>query len=474
MSADEDQGGDVGIAAVASPPRWYVPTIAFGISLLGAAAVALLQGAKPFYYDSGNYWLLGQMFVKHGSFSLLNFDTPFWGYLLPLIDHGLRGTADAIGWRSSTSAKLFNALLFAAIGAVLASRLAEMCWPQRRWGIIRRLALVAVLIIFWSGYLNFPLSDFPALTMVLLALVTLARPLSPAWMLLGGAAAAAAIDIRPAYELLAPTMLVLATWLWLEQRSRDRRSILKRALCLGALLLGFVIVSLPQSLSAHRYFHTWSFVPGAPGHLESLTLTKGLGIQRYETFVGPGRNPQLLADDQAGLRLLAQLPGRIVTGPGQYLELIVKHPLVMGGVLARHLINGLDQRYSTPYIEHLDTGSHRLLRVGGFLLVFLALLRVLWPAARRGLGSARWRYAVVLVLCASASIPASTETRYLLPIYVLSAALALTPGWPSPIAAHETGLRRYQTLGRILLGYLVFMVLVWQITSTTSSHLHFV
>src|SRR5438309_9661218 len=106
----------------------------------------------------------------------------------------------------------------------------------------------------------------------------------------------------------------------------------------------------------------------------------------------------------------------------------------MGGLLARRPINGLDQRYSTPYIEHLDTGSHRLLRLGGFLLVFLALLRVLWPAARRGLGSGRWRYAVVLLLCASASVPASMETRYLLPISVLSAALFLTPGCASPVA----------------------------------------
>jgi hypothetical protein len=474
MSAVEDHAPGEAVTAKSSHSRRWAPAVAFAATLLLTAAVALIQAEKPFYYDSGNYWLLGQMFVKHGSFSLLNFGTPFWGYLLPLIDHALRGTAELFSWRASTSVKLFNALLFAGIGAVLAPRLAEMCWPQRRWGIVRRLSLVAVLIIFWSGYLNFPLSDFPALAMVLLAFVTLARPLSPSWMLVGGAAAAAAIDIRPAYELVAPAMLVLAMWLWLAEGTRDRSSIIHRAVCLAALLLGFIVVSLPQSLSDHRYFHTWNFVPGAPGHLEGLTLTKGLGIQRYETFVGAGHNPQLLANDQAGLDLLAHLPGGIVTGPRQYLELIAEHPLVMGGVLGRHLINGLDQRYSTPYIEHLDTGSHRLLRIGGFLLVFLALLRVLWPAARRRLGLARWRYPVALLICAAASLPASMETRYLLPVYLLSAVLTLVPGWPSPIAAHRAGVRRYQTLGAILVGYLLFMALVWQVTSSTSSHLHFV
>ncbi|HEY4810622.1 MAG TPA: hypothetical protein VIH71_06135, partial [Solirubrobacteraceae bacterium] len=101
--------------------------------MIGVLAIALLQGAKPFYYDSLNYWMLGKSFTLHGKFSLLNFSDPLRGYLLPLIDHGLQGVAAAFRWRASTAAKIFNAFALALIGAVLAPRLAEMSWPEQRW-----------------------------------------------------------------------------------------------------------------------------------------------------------------------------------------------------------------------------------------------------------------------------------------------------------------------------------------------------
>ena len=103
--------------------------------------------------------------------------------------------------------------------------------------------------------------------------------------------------------------------------------------------------------------------------------------------------------------------GQTVKGTGQWLGLVVSHPVTMAGVFVRHLINGLDQRYDTPYVAHLDTGSQRWLRFAGFLLIFLALVRVLWGAARRRLGPARWRYIVVFALCCATSIPSAVETR---------------------------------------------------------------
>lgn len=111
------------------------------------------------------------------------------------------------------------------------------------------------------------------------------------------------------------------------------------------------------------------------------------------------------------------------------------------------------------------------MRLGGFLLVFLALTRVLWPAARRSLGPARWRYPVALLVCCLTSLPSAMETRYLLPVYLLSYILVLAPGWPSPIAEDRIGLRRYRSAGAILVAYLLFMAVVWHVVSATSSHL---
>jgi hypothetical protein len=452
--------------------RWSGPGAAFPIAFAAILLIALLQGRKPFYYDSGLYWALSETFSYHGHFSLLNFESPLRGYLLPLINRGLWRLGPALGWKGSVSAKLFNTLLFSLIGTVLVPRIAELAWPERRWGLVRRLVLVAVLLVFWCGFLNFPLSDFPALTMVLIAIVAAAHPTKPAWALLAGAATAAAIDMRPSYLLLAPIVLALIVWGWFG-RGVERPSLRLRVLCVGLLIASFVVVSLPQSLSAHRHYKTWSFVPGAAAHLESLQLTDGLWIQSYETYVGTGHGPQMFYEYPRGLRLVQSEPQGVVKSDGQYVGLIVKHPITMATIFFRHVVNGLDQRYNTPYIEHLDDGSHRWLRIAGFLLVFLALLRVIWPAARRRLGVARWRYPVALLLCCLTSLPSAMETRYLLPVYALIYMLVLAPGWPSPIEAGKTGLLRYRTASLIVVAFAVFLLVVWRVVEATSGHLVF-
>jgi hypothetical protein len=453
--------------------RHRVTFAAFGLVLAGTLAIALLQSAKIFYYDSGDYWALGQTFTQRGHFSLLNFNNPLRGYLLPLIDHGLQGIVIALKWQPSFGAKLFNVLIFALIGTVLAPRLAEITWSRSRWSMGRRVTLAALLVIFWSGYLNFPLSDFPALAMTLLAIVSIDRCDTPGWMLIAGLACGAAIDMRPSYELLGPILIVLVGWGWFERRGGRHASIARRSLCIALFLAGLVAVSLPQSLASHRHFKTWSFVPGAAAHLADIDLTYGLALQRYETYVGAGHGPKMEYEDEAGSQLLAKQRNQRVNSTSQYLGLIVSHPGTMATLFVRHVINGLDQRYTTPYVEHLDTGSHRWLRLAGLLLFFLGLLRVLWLTARRCLGPARWRYPVALALCCVTSVPTAMETRYLLPIYLLSYILVLIPTWPNPIGPAAEGLRRYRAPAIILVAYLGFMVVVWQIASDATRHLHF-
>jgi len=436
--------------------------------------IALAQGSKPFYYDSGGYWQLGSRFVRDGDFSLLNFDSPLRGYLLPLVDHGLQGIAVAVGWSSSTSARTFNALVLAAICGVLGPAVAELAWSGRRWGPGRRLALAAVFVVFWREYLSYPLSDFSALAFVLLAIVAAARPLTPTSMLLAGVATAAAIDARPAYATLLVLVPALIAWnLLVERRPRGRGALARAGGCLALLCIGFTVVSLPQALLTHRHFKSWSFIPGSVAHLESLQLSEGLRLQRYETFVGIGHGPQMNYLDPSGTKLLDRRPGAQVAGLGQYASLAAANPVTLGGVLVRHVVNGLDQRYSTPYVEHLDTGGQRWMRALGFLLVFLALLRLAWPAARRRLGRSRWRYPVALLLCCVTSVPSAMETRFLLPVYLLAYLLVLAAGWPSPLVAGVAGWRRYRTVAAIAVACVPFALVCWAVTSAASSHLHF-
>ncbi len=446
--------------------------LAFGIAFIALLADALLQSPKPFYYDSGQYWELGELFTRNGHFSLMNFEDQFRGYSLPLIDHELQSLAKGLTWTSSSIVKLFNVLIFASIGTVLAPMFAETAWPERRWRLWRRLALTALLIVFWDGYLNFPLSDFPGLAAALLALIAIARPDKPGWMLCAGIACALAIDIRSAYELLLPGLIVLATWTFFEQRGSAHASTLRRIICLGLLVAGFVVVSLPQSLTAHRYFHTWSFVPGATLNPAEQYLTPGLASQRYDTYVGAEHPPRMIYADPSGERLLRTQKGDKVTSTGQYLGLIASHPIAMGSLLTRHTINGLDARYRTGDIEDFEGGGDRWLRIAGFVLVFLALVRLLWPTARRSLGPARWRYPIALMLGAT-GVTSAVEARYMLPVYTLVYLLALAPGWPKPIGSPEPGLRWLRTPAALLLTGAVFALVVYNVVSATTSHLSF-
>lgn len=448
---------------------------AFAIAFAGTLLVALSQGEKPFYFDSYTYWILADSFSQHGGFSLLSFDNPLRGYLLPLINLPLRELADALGWRHSTLVKLFNSAIFAAIGTVLAPKLAEVTWPQRRWGLLPRLGLAALLVLLWRGYLNFPLSDFPAVAAVLLALVAVARTTSPGWMLVAGAAAAAAINMRPAYLLLLAAIALLVAWSLWTARGEERPDWGRRALCIGLLLLGFVVVSLPQSLSAHRYHDTWSFVPGARAGLTTLQFTEGTRMQRYDTYVGGDLPPRMIFDDRTGTRILME-EGGVIVDAGQYLGVIADHPVEMAGLFGRHVINGLDLRYNTPYVERPDTGQNRWMRILGFLFVFVALARIAVPATRRALGPARWRYPAALVLCGATSLASAVEARFLLPTYLLSYVLVLTPGWPDPrtLVRRGAGWRGYVVPVAALLAFAVYMAVVLNVIGNATEDLRFV
>jgi hypothetical protein len=457
--------------------RSHPAIVALGISFVVVLAVGLIQGPRPFYADAQGYWELASSFTDTGHFSLLNYGDPLRGYSLPLAIYVLKLFTNGTFESESDAATLFNIVLFSLIGAVLTPRLAEIAWPQRRWGLLPRLALTVLLLVFWSGDLSYPLTDFPGLTMALVALVAISRSDRLGWMLLAGIAAGLAINLRPAYLPLIPMLFVIVALNWLDQRGSDHASSLRRALCVSLLIAGLVLASLPQSLSEHRYFGTWDPIPGsrsAPGSTQTLTeevLTKGMSAQRWDSFERPAGVANAIAyPDPAGKRLLEQQPEQKIKTWTQYFGLIVSHPTIMIPMLVRRLVNGLDTRYSTIYVEHSPDGGLIWLRVGGWALVFLALVRLLWPAARRRLGHARWRYPLALTFCCLSPIASAIEARYMLPVVLLSYVLTLAPGWPNPIGPAEAGWRRFRVVGLLALAALVFGVVLWHMLSAVHSY----
>jgi hypothetical protein len=480
MSERAHPGGGVRwrVGSMELPRDWQAsPALAFCLAFAGTLAVALLQGEKPFYGDSHEYWTLASTFTVHGSFSLLNFNSPMRGYVLPLLNYVLQVLDTDLGWTASTMVKLVNASIYALIGTVLGPALIKTVWPsQPSWRLGRRLILAALIVVFWSGYLNFPLSDFPGLAMALLALVAVARTDSPGWMLTAGVALGACIDMRAAYLPLAPVLVGLVAWSWYEQRGAHHAPRSRRVLCAGLLIAGFTLISLPQSLSTHRHYGIWSFIPSAPSFEPASTFfTPGMYTENRDTWVlAPEGHGLMIYGDPAGQRLLEEQKEERIASTSQYLGLFASHPLVMGALIVGHVVNSMDPLYSTPYIEHLDNLGRVWGRIAAFLLLFVALVRVLWPAARRCLGPGRLRYLLALSLCCVTTVPTDIERRYFLPLYLLTYALALTPRWPNPLASIGSGVRGVRTPVVLAVSFVVYASVVWYITSEAISHLVFV
>jgi hypothetical protein len=433
--------------------------------------VGLLQGEKPFYFDSGNYWILSKTFISNGHFSLFNFEyLGLRGYCIPLLFLLWSDGIGGIIGNDFTQVVLLNSALFALIGCVLIPRLALATWPEAEWGLLRRLAATALLLVFWRGFLDFPLSDFPALAAALLAIVAVSSGSAGA-LFLAGLAIGFATNARPAYLLLFPLLFGIVVWAWIRGSSLREALHPRRVAAPALFLVGIAIVTLPQMLVHHHSLGKYSPLPGG-GELAQLQYTVGLELDLYETYVGtPEGVFEYLDPDTPSV--IRELEGGQVSGTPEYFELILKHPMTMARLFGRHLIDGLDSRSGTPYDENLPAPSRRPLRVAGFLLVFLALLRVLWPRARRSLGVARWQYPAVLLLVATAALPTAMEQRFLLPIFALSVMLCLAPGWPNPIEVHEKGWRRFRTLLLIGAGAAVFFSVVAVTIHSANNHFHY-
>lgn len=464
------------IAPPASAPT-TVPGVREGLAFAVAFVLALVVGSLadpvPFVYDAAHYWGSAAQFTVDGHWSLWNFSDSLRGYVPGLMYYGVSHVGEFFGLTPNGTVNLFNALLFATITAVLAPRFARLAWPQFELGFGRRLVLIGLFIIFWRGYLNHPLADFPALVAALAALIAVSRVSNPLMLLLAGLAVGLSVDLRPAYVLLIPAILVLAFWnaRSIETPFRPRRHV-------GNLLIvviGIAIVLVPQGIVNHKHHAVWNPLPGAPAELTGFQLQTGLVLQRYETYVGPeDRSPALWYADRNTEELAAEIDrDGGIKGYGDYLRIAVENPVTIAGVFLRHLVNGMDQRYTSTYVSKLDTGQQRPLRIAAMLIAFLALLRVAWPAARRSLGTARWRYPLALLATCVTILPSAVETRFLLPLYLLTYLLVLAPGWPirSAFPRHGEGVRGFATPVAITVGFVAFAAIWWYIVTETGKSL---
>ena len=142
-----------------------------------------------------------------------------------------------------------------------------------------RVALNALVFVYWRGHFGFPLSDFPALLCASAALLGLLRGTTAGYVGAGFGFMLAA-NIRPAYFPAAAAAIVVAGLF--PRQGRDPR---QRMRAVGLVLAGALVASLPQMLINQRHHGTWNPLPGGSNEISMLQLTAGMLNQKYETYV---------------------------------------------------------------------------------------------------------------------------------------------------------------------------------------------
>lgn len=448
--------------------RAYLPLT---LLLLAAYLVYLpFSGNDALVYDAELYWFISIFFHKAGRLSLLNFHDGMRGYVLPL----LLLPARVAQYYSGLPPLWFTRLLGAASAAGGFGLLGPLLWQAVRgqgaplaWP--RRLVFAGLGFVFWRDHFNFPLADFPALWALGLSVLLLyRRPAHPGWALAAGLCLAAATNIRPVYLAAVPFVLAVQ-WVLLPAALPASR----RAGAVVALLLGAALVLAPQWLINRRHFgQNTPLVLAqdaniAPGSLYRLKLLHGLEFQRYETALDPAYpQAQLFFFDPAGRRFvraqhLTELPA--VT---DYVRLALRHPVLLTRVYLRHLFNGLDVQFPTPYVQRVYAPTWALALLN--YAVWFGAALVAWH--RRGpLSRAQGLVLAALLVPCLLIIPTEIECRYLLPLHLLLYAL-VGFGWPTAWRPRAVPARRLGLLGVV---FAVFLVGCFALSASTQAQLEY-
>jgi hypothetical protein len=283
-----------------------------------------------------------------------------------------------------------------------------------------------------------------------------------------------AANMRPAYlPALVVSVAIAALMRW---RSRDWRA---RVIAPAAVLAGAFVALLPQIAINHHQHGSLS--PSLPGGkvIALQQLSDGMIAQKYETYVGPTSGypqPEVFYFDPATTHVLEQeglststiVFGQYaaITSYGQYIGIVLRHPAELLASYVRHVFNGLDVRYPTPYVRDLSDTSI-FLSLLQYTLMFLAAARLVVPSARRALGRVRWLGLLVLLSPIVTALPSEAESRFFLPLQLTIYMLVCFAPAPWALVSGAGARRRVALAG----AYIAFVLVCLTLSSATLAEL---
>lgn len=411
-----------------TPTTWVrvaLTASVFALLLLADGRIDVLYG------DASQYWQLSIKFYKTFShtehFSFYNFNDATRGYLFPLTLFP--------AYIFCYLTKVPPAFLTKAMGVFWATLLFAWVLPafwQNLTGRPYRQSMVSFVLMLgfvawsWGNYFAYPITDFPAITLFLLALLCLRFKTLGAW-LLAGIAFAAVLNFRPIYLAATPGVALLIA----HQVHQARKTVFLR---LSGFIIGICFIFLPQFLINTHNFHSYS--PLVLGRHDTHTsmyqwhLAWGMRVQKFESVIvsDPQHIKLIVTKDPLGEQLLREATGgNPFNSTQQYALFVLKHPVDFSTLFARHLFYNLIIKYPVAYLLNTDTKGTLFLIVN-FSTLFFGIIMLKRVRAKPNV----LFQLIALLLVVAAALPLVGEPRFVMPLHLLLAAAAFgatPPAW---------------------------------------------
>ncbi|HSN18166.1 MAG TPA: hypothetical protein VLV87_08140 [Gammaproteobacteria bacterium] len=376
-----------------------------------------LEDVRWFRWDAGDYWNLAELH------RLLDFPAEIRGYFYPMLLAPARYLFDLRPGYGYLPYRVVSSLAYAYMLAVALPGFYTRTFGGRL-SFWRRLLVPVLLSVIFPGTIVYPLSDLPAVCLMLGAItcamqsVTRGQPLARyGLLLLCGILAYGAYNTRTIF--LFPAVALLVGVPWVLYRGQDAKL---RSAAVLIFLVGATIASVPQVLINARHHGTWNPAVITTDDGRSLfaqQLLWGMVVQRYETTLdGSAQSPAVVYPDHAGERLVQSLHLPRDFSIADYFGLLLRHPVDFMGIYGRHLINGLDVRDGDIYSRVQSPGRNGK-ALFNFLVLFLGLLVIAIALLERRANEAiagAWFWALVALLPVGMIVPGAIETRFFLPL----------------------------------------------------------
>lgn len=403
-----------------TPRGWLIFSLA--VNYIFLLITSAIWNITEYPFDAEYYWSIAEPILDNGKINFLLFPDTFRGYLFPtmvvLLKHIFPG---AWGWR------LLGMALVTVEFTVFVPYILRRHVVKNFADVVKSFISIMVFLLIWGNYVQYPLSDLVASSFVsggvaLLIWITDSKNKRLIWQVIkafiAGMLFYASYNTRVGFFIGIAFAVLLFCILM-------RKQLKKLLILLMAMLLGAMLIAMPQCMINRKYHADFSpkvytQLVEYEENLQLLQVFWGISFSKYETYVGDLElysSNGVFFEDPIGSEILKR--ENIQSNQFEYsdvIKLLIKYPLDMVGIYIRHLVVLMTPTFSEVYITNIYFNK------GIFVLVSILIWLIAVVNIYRTIKEIQWKkimWLFTLVLPSVLQLAGAPELRFFIPIYLL-------------------------------------------------------